>query len=149
MTEGTRYSGLIDIYESDRPGFHSMAQFRSWRTAIINGDTEPRSFPPSTMQKHDLTDEVFVLLRGECVLIIADGDGVPSDIHFVSMQPLKLYNVKRSVWHACVRYPGCRVLVVENSDTASDNSPVIRLQDEQIEKIRLWLTTKCVKNLIY
>ena len=47
------------------------------------------------------------------------------------MQPGKLYNVKRGVWHNSTLSPDASVLIVENVDTTSANSPHIALSPEQ------------------
>jgi len=39
------------------------------------------------------------------------------------MKPLKLYNVKKSVWHSHTLSKDAIVLIVENKDTSLINSP--------------------------
>jgi hypothetical protein len=51
------------------------------------------------------------------------------------MEPLKLYNVKRGSWHTHTLSPDATVLIVENRDTATLNSPEITLDDEQRAKL--------------
>ena len=49
------------------------------------------------MQRHNETDEVFVLLCGRCILFIGEGDEKVKAVHAQDMQPFKIYNVKKSV----------------------------------------------------
>ena len=95
------------------------------------------------MQRHDETDEVFVLLRGRCILFVGDGNDEAGTIHAVDQEPLKVYNVKRGVWHNHTLSEDASVLVVENRDTTVDNSPFTDLTADQKEFIvaetrRLW-----------
>ena len=87
------------------------------------------------MQRHDETDEVFVLLAGRCILFLGEGDERVAQIHAQDMQPLKLYNVKRGCWHTHTLSQEATVLIVENRDTLSSNSPEIPLDAAQKERI--------------
>ena len=75
------------------------------------------------MQRHNETDEVFVLLEGRCILFIGKGKETITSITAVDMVPRKLYNVRRGVWHSHTLNNEASVLIVENSDTTVKNSP--------------------------
>jgi len=85
----------------------------------------------TNMQRHDKTDEVFVLLKGKCILFVGDGKDEAGTIHAEDMVPLKVYNVKRGTWHNHTLSENASVLVVENSKTTEENSPFCRLTPEQ------------------
>ncbi|MDP3284403.1 MAG: hypothetical protein Q8M56_08250, partial [Desulfobacterales bacterium] len=89
----------------------------------------------TAMQRHNETDEVFVLLRGCCVLFIGEGDEKVTDIFAENMQPFKIYNVKKSVWHTHTLSRDAKVLIVENRNTVLDNSPFSSLTVTQREII--------------
>lgn len=74
------------------------------------------------LQKHMLTDEVFVLLQGECTLIISD-ENIPETMYGVRMEKGKIYNIPKGVWHSHVLSTGSKLIVVENSNTTPENSP--------------------------
>jgi mannose-6-phosphate isomerase-like protein (cupin superfamily) len=69
------------------------------------------------MQRHDQTDEVFVLLEGRCILFLGAGGDSVTELFAEDMQPLKLYNVKRGTWHSHTLSDDAVVLIVENIDT--------------------------------
>ena len=79
------------------------------------------------MQRHDETDEVFVLLAGRCILFIGEGAEYVTEIHAQDMEPMKLYNVKRGCWHTHTLSEDATVLIIENENTNSANSPEIPL----------------------
>ncbi len=68
------------------------------------------------MERHLETDEVFVLLFGTASLVVGD------DKKIYDLEPGKIYNVKRGVWHQVFIDKGSKVLIVENSDTTRENS---------------------------
>jgi len=85
------------------------------------------------MERHNETDEVFVLMRGKSVLFVVTGQcerGIGKVIN-VEMEPLRVYNVKRGVWHVCALGPDAVVLVVENSGTGTSNSDYAQLMTDQ------------------
>lgn len=95
------------------------------------------------MQKHIETDEVFVLMAGRCILFIGEGEENVTKVHAVDMEPYKIYNVKRGVWHSHTFSKDARVLIVENRDTVVENSPFVGLSGEQQKEVvklaeKLW-----------
>ena len=58
-----------------------------------------------------------------------------TQIHDQEMEPLKLYNVKRSCWHTHTLSKDATVLIVENRDTTDHNSPEIEMDPEQRAKL--------------
>jgi hypothetical protein len=74
---------------------------------------------------------MFVLLAGRCVFFLGEGDETISAVYAQPMEPLKLYNVKRSVWHSHSLSEDASVLIVKNRDTSLDNSPTIELTPDQ------------------
>ena len=85
----------------------------------------------SYFQKHDETDEVFVLLEGRCVLLMAGFGENPGEISAVDMEPGSMYNVKKGAWHTHYFAPNTKVVIVENADTGPENSPISNITDKQ------------------
>lgn len=126
---------LIEIKEYTADGYQPLINYESWRVAILKYCDELLPENITKMQKHDQTDEVFVLLEGACILFLAEGDEEIEEIHAQEMEPLKVYNVKRSVLHTHTLSEDAVVLIVENDDTCLDNSPEKELSVEQQEKL--------------
>ena len=61
----------IEIKQYNEPGYAPVIDFETWRVAILNDIDELEVHNLKTMQKHQETDEVFVLLRGNCTLFTA------------------------------------------------------------------------------
>ncbi|MBF8436260.1 hypothetical protein I0Q91_04145 [Halanaerobiaceae bacterium Z-7014] len=122
---------LLDIKTYSEEGYRPVIDYDSWRVAVLNYCDELLPENITKFQRHDETDEVFVLLKGSCILFIGEGDEEIEEIHAQSMEPLKLYNVKKSVWHSHSLSQEAMVLIVENRDTTDANSPEIKLNRKQ------------------
>ncbi len=125
----------IEVKEYTEPGYAPVVDYESWRVAVLNDCEELKVENLKTMQKHLLSDEVFVLLKGSCTLFIA-GDGVkPAEVKCMKLAPCKCYNVKAGVWHTHTLEDDSSVLIVENRDTNDSNSPTEALNEEQIKQL--------------
>ena len=87
------------------------------------------------MQKHDETDEVFVLLSGRCILFIGEGTEKIEEISAVDMEPMKIYNIKKGVYHTHTLSEDAKLLIVENQNTDDSNSPKINLSNKNLKTI--------------
>ena len=131
---------LLGIRQFAEEGYQPLIDYGEWRVAFLRYIDELLPENISKMQRHDETDEVFVLLEGRCILFIGEGNEQITQIHAQDMEPLRLYNVKRSCWHTHTLSEGTTVLIVENRDTADHNSPEIELDPEQ--RTNLWVLTR-------
>ncbi|NLG84821.1 MAG: hypothetical protein GX493_09515 [Firmicutes bacterium] len=136
-------TALLEIRECPEEGYRPLIDYGAWRVAALGPCEELLPERITSMQKHDETDEVFVLLRGRCLLFLGEGVNSIETIYAQEMEPLKVYNVKRGVWHTHVLSTEAMVLIVENRDTSAANSPIQPLtaaqQAEIVEAVaRLW-----------
>ena len=133
---------LLEITDYTGEGYRPLIDYGQWRVAILRYIDELLPENISKMQKHNETDEVFVLLSGRCLLFLGEGDDAVGAIHAADMQPLQLYNVKRGAWHTHVLDEAATVLIVENRDTSLANSPEIELTADQRRQL-IALTREC------
>jgi hypothetical protein len=122
---------LLEIRDHNATGYKPLIDYENWRVAILNFSEELRTQNITSLQRHNETDEVFVLLRGRCLLFLGEGDQTVTAIHGQDMIPQTLYNVKKGVWHSHTLSEDAMVLIVENRDTTFDNSPFCPLTDDQ------------------
>lgn len=126
----------IEIKEYTEVGYSPVIDYESWRVAILNYIDELEIPNLKTMQKHCLSDEVFVLLKGSCTLFSAGNGEEIGDVSATKLEPYKMYNVKKGVWHTHTLEPDTMVLIVENQNTCDDNSPTKSMTDAQIEQLK-------------
>ena len=125
-------NNLLEIKEYREEGYKPVVDYGAWRVAILNFIDELLPENIDFMSKHDETDEVFILLRGNCLLLIGEGNELEiTKLYAQNMVPHKIYNVKRGVWHNHVLSHDAMVLIVENQDTTETNSPIIKLTKKQ------------------
>lgn len=125
-------SDLLEVRAYAGPGYRPLVDFEHWRVALMNSTPDLLPERITRVQRHDNTDEVFVLLAGRCILFLLEPGG---RLQAVDMQPFLLYNVRRGAWHSHTFSPEARVLIVENADTTEANSPFLDLTPAQRAEI--------------
>lgn len=136
-------SALLETHEYQGQGYQPLINSTTWRVALLNFTPNLLPNQIAEFQRHNETDEVFVLLQGRCILFLGQGDSTVTRIFAQDMIPLTLYNIKKGIWHSHALSPDAKLLVVENADTSPLNSPHLQLSLEQLEEIaelarRLW-----------
>jgi ureidoglycolate hydrolase len=126
---------LLEISEYTGLGYQPVVDYGGWRIAILRYIDELLPQNIQKMQRHNQTDEVFVLLSGRCILFIGDGNDRITAIYAQDLEPHKLYNVRRGSWHTHTLSEDATVLIVENRNTGLENSPEIELEKLQCNKI--------------
>lgn len=126
----------IEISSYEGEGYQPVIDYQSWRIAFLNYCEELEVPNLKTMQKHKESDEVFVLLRGNCILFSGGTGENINSMDAVLMKPLQLYNVKHGVWHTHTLDQEGMVLIVENQDTGDVNSPIMAMTEEQIQRLQ-------------
>ena len=89
-----------------------MAEYGEWKVGMLNYNQRFSRF--AELERHLLTDEVFVLISGTATLY--------SDTESIEMETGAVYNVPAGVWHHIVVSEDASVLVVENRNTSADNT---------------------------
>ncbi len=114
---------MIEIREYTGEGYLPLVDFESWRVAFLRYNE--RFSALNGMERHLETDEVFVLLAGSATLYLGDGG---LDRREITMEPCKIYNIKRAVWHHIVVSKDATVLIVENANTTKENTERIIIE---------------------
>ena len=111
----------LSVRAWDGPGYKPVVRFGAWCFAELN---HAEKFAPENLsyrERHNRTDETFVLVEGRATLLIGEG------MRRVEMARNRFYNVKAGTWHQILTEPGTRVLIVENDDV-DDASEIARLK---------------------
>ena len=106
----------LEVFDYQGRGYMPQIDFNGWRVAIANLDTKWQEEKLAYLERHMETDEVFVLLEGAVGLLLG------KDKERVMLEPGKLYNVKRGVWHSMFLEKNSKVLIIENTDTGPHNT---------------------------
>lgn len=106
----------LEVEAYDGPGYKPLVDFNGWRVAVANYMPKLELSRLDFLERHLETDEVFVLLQGEGGLLIGK-ERLP-----FPLEPGKVCNVKRGIWHRVYMTPGAKMLIVENTDTGPHNT---------------------------
>jgi len=107
----------IEEYAWKGRGYHPFLIRDHWQVAHLNFDTCLAVDAIDRLERHQTTDEVFVSLRGEPILIGAVAEESRLQLEACVMQAGVTYNVPAGTWHAIVMCPIDEVLIVENANT--------------------------------
>jgi mannose-6-phosphate isomerase-like protein (cupin superfamily) len=111
----------VEILFSMEEGYKPQVHFEAWRVAILKYADRFDRKNLYRIERHHLTDEVFVLLEGEATLVIGE------ECEECQMEANKIYNVKKDVWHHIILSFDARVLIVENDNTGIENTEYLIL----------------------
>jgi len=106
----------LEIFEYTGEGYDPTMHFESWRVALANFGEHFDRERYTYLERHLLTDEVFVLLSGKASLVTG------KEFSETVLLPHRIYNVKKGSWHALLMERDTKVLIVENHNTARENS---------------------------
>lgn len=106
----------VEVYDYNGKNYHTAMRFGDWRVAYLNHGDIFMEENFERVERHNETDEVFVLLCGKAALIIGE------ELNRIEMEPHKLYNVPKGVWHHIFTSEGAGVLIVENENTGKENT---------------------------
>ena len=116
----------LDILEYSGDGYSRVVSGSKWTVASLNYAPRFDERNIVDLERHNVTDETFVLLSGSATLIVGE------DAKRIQMEPLKIYNVRAGAWHNIFVSPDARVLVVENADTSKDNTEYLDLKTRKV-----------------
>ena len=113
---------LLGMVERDRrvyhqsqhtdEGFRVLIESGTWKVGMLR--YSQRFARLGELERHLLTDEVFVLLSGSATLY--------TDCQSLAMEQNSLYTIPAGVWHHIILSEDACVIVVENQDTSRENT---------------------------
>jgi mannose-6-phosphate isomerase-like protein (cupin superfamily) len=129
----------IIISENNAEGLSWLYDNKTWTVGIKNWKPANDVAELDCVEKHNETDELFILLQGRCVLLQAydqanSAEGL--DITKIEMQANKLYQIPAGLWHNTVTWPDTKLVIIENSNTGMHNSEIKKLDTAGIAEVR-------------
>ena len=127
---------MIESYKILENGYHPFLIRDGWQVAQLNYMPEQDMDSIKRLDIHHLTDEVFILLKGNAVLISATIDTGTVTFELTLMEPGITYNVPQGTWHNIAMTEGCRTIIVEKSNTHISDFEHFELSEVYIEELR-------------
>lgn len=118
--------GMSRVFENEK----WMVGVKNWKPANDISEID-------CLERHNKTDELFVLLAGRCTLLYANEVGGGLDIGAVEMEPMRVYNIPSTLWHNTVTQKDTKLVLIEDSSTGMDNSDILPMTAEQIAAVKL------------
>lgn len=108
---------LIEKYQHIGDGYNPFLISGDWQVAVLNYAPAEAAEAIDKLDIHHKTDEAFMLIDGDAVLIAAFilESGIEYDM--VKMKKGIVYNIPKNVWHKIALKEGSGVYIVENADT--------------------------------
>ena len=126
----------IEVKDFSGEGMSRVYENQKWTVGIKNWKPANDISGIDCLERHNETDELFILLTGTCTLIYANENSGNLDIQAVKMEPFKVYNIPATLWHNTVTQKDTKMALIEDSSTASHNSNVLSLNGEQIDRVK-------------
>ena len=123
-------------YEYAGEGMHRVFENEKWTVGIKNWKPANDITGIDCLERHNLTDELFVLVEGSCTLIFANETEAGLQFEAVKMEQDKVYNIPATLWHNTVTCKDTKMILIEDSSTSNENSDVLSLTPGQIEEVR-------------
>lgn len=125
----------IESYAFSKEGMTRVYENAKWTVGIKNWKPANDISGINCLERHNLTDELFVLLEGRCTLIYANETNKGLQIEAVSMEKGKVYNIPQTLWHNTVTEKDTKMVLIEDSNTSGENSDILDLTEGQILEI--------------
>ena len=123
-------------YEYAGEGMHRVFENEKWTVGIKNWKPANDITGIDCLERHNLTDELFVLVEGSCTLVFANETEAGLQFEAVKMERDKVYNIPATLWHNTVTCKDTKMILIEDSSTSNENSDVLALTPGQIEQVR-------------
>ncbi len=123
-------------YEFTGEGMQRVYENEKWTVGIKNWKPANDITGIDNLERHNKTDELFALIEGSCTLLFANEENGELVFDTVKMERGKLYNIPQSLWHNTITKKDTKMLLIEDVSTSMENSDVMNLTPEQIQKVR-------------
>jgi hypothetical protein len=124
-------TGGLEIHTWDGTGFQPLVASHDWLVSILNWEPIFGLDKFGEVERHNNTDEVFVLTRGKALLFTSDD----RELRIEEMILGAVYNVLRGTWHNLLATRDACWIIVENQGTDNSNSEFRQLTENERAQI--------------
>ena len=121
---------MLEIINNTPSGFSPIIKNSNFLCAFITHSPMYSEGKVLKMKRHNDTDEVFVLLSGDAVLLTRDNDKEKCQVTKLSV--CTTYIVKAGTWHYLALSNNGKVFVTESGAINPDNTDTIDVSSENI-----------------
>jgi hypothetical protein len=129
----------LEIHEWNEDGYKPLVFSRDWMVSILNWEPIFDLERIGEVERHNRTDEVFVLTAGRAALFTIDDQGMQIE----EMKIGVIYNVLEGVWHNLTSTRDASWIIVENRDTHLYDCEFRQLSTKELthlkENLPVWI----------
>jgi len=126
---------LLEKHSWEEVGYKPLVFSDGWQAALLNWEPIFELANAGEIERHNQTDEVFVLWRGRALMFVSDGERLQVE----EMQPGVIYNVPRTVWHNLLADREASWIIVENRDTHLGDTELRRMTAAEWDQLQVVL----------
>lgn len=126
----------IATYEFDGEGMNRIFENEKWTVGIKNWKPANDITGINCLERHNLTDELFVLLAGTCTLVFANETESGLEFNAIAMEQNKVYNIPATLWHNTITCKDTKMVLIEDSSTSMENSDIYNLNAEELATVK-------------
>ena len=108
---------IIEEYTHAGIGYNPFLIRNNWQVAQLNHVAGQGFEDIEKIDVHLNTDEVFILLKGQVVLIVAEKNGDHVSFQTVKMKEGITYNIPKMIWHNIAMSEDAQVIIIEDANT--------------------------------
>lgn len=128
---------MIERYYHAGQGYNPFLIRDGWQVAQLNYLPGHGLDDMTDVERHQLTDEVFILFAGTAVLVAAEvGERGIERFECVCMTPGVTYNIPAGMWHNIGMSPDARMILVERSGTHLDDCLHRPFSDDEAARLQ-------------
>ena len=116
-------------YEFNGEGMQRVFENEKWTVGIKNWKPANDVTGIDCLERHNKTDELFVLVEGSCTLVYANETEGGLEFGAVKMEKDKVYNIPATC-------KDTKMILIEDSNTSMENSDILNLTEAQIAEMR-------------
>jgi mannose-6-phosphate isomerase-like protein (cupin superfamily) len=129
---------LIEKYKHSKEGYNPFLIGPKWQVAQLNYEPEQAPDAITFVEVHHHTDETFLLMAGQAVLIATEIKGNKVVFEVINMKPKVVYNIPKGCWHNIAMSTDAEVSITEDANTHVGDCEFHNLnQKEQKELLKL------------
>lgn len=123
-------------YTFEGEGMQRVFENEKWTVGIKNWKPANDISGISNLERHNQTDELFVLVNGACTLVYANEEEGKLVFGAVKMQPNRVYNIPSKLWHNTITQKDTKMILVEDSNTSMENSDIRDLSEAELAELK-------------
>lgn len=125
----------LAIYDFTAPGYKPLLRSQGWMVAKLNSDDLCVSSNVKVIERHEKSDEAFILWRGKAAIFTSGENG----LQVVEMTPGIVYNVEPGGWHGLLSTQDAAWIIVENVGTDTNGTEVRPMTAAELQQLHAQL----------